>query len=110
MISINNFLGNPLHLCLHEIDDFNIELGKSRIRDSITNAILLEGRSVELNAAGIPFQYNQENSTLEAQIVLLLILNNIKPKLHRSTIPIDVSLLVQCILEDRSVDVAGIIS
>ena len=39
-----------------------------------------------------------------------MVLHNIKPKLHRSSIPVDVALLVQFILEDKKVDVAGIIS
>ena len=45
--SINNFFGNPLHMCLHEVDEFNKELGKLRDHNSIASTILLEGRSVE---------------------------------------------------------------
>ena len=96
--NINIFLGNSLYMSLHEFDEFNKELGKLRDHGSIAHTIFQEGRTVELNAAGIPFRYNREDMTPEAQVVLLLVLHNINPKLHRSSIPVDVALLVQFIL------------
>ena len=69
---------------VHEVDEFNKELGKLRDHGFIARAILQEGRSDELKATSIPFRYNREDMTPEAQAVLLLVLHNIKPKLHRS--------------------------
>ncbi|KAI5401703.1 hypothetical protein KIW84_066245 [Lathyrus oleraceus] len=52
----------------------------------------------------------RENLNLEARAYLVLLLNNIRPRSHRTTIPLDVSCLLYYIMIGKSVDVASIIA
>lgn len=54
-------------------------------------------------------RYAIEHMTPEAHVVLLLVLHNIHPRLHRSLAPIDVAFLVHSTLEGTQVNVVCII-
>lgn len=54
-------------------------------------------------------RYLRENMNPIAQIILLLILYNIKPNMHCSSAPIDTVHLAYCILKNKQVDVFIII-
>ncbi|CAL5189369.1 unnamed protein product [Lathyrus oleraceus] len=108
--AINRVLGEPLQLGAEERDTYHTELRLHRDMDAISAALLLRGKSVELNPSGVPMRYHREDMTPLAQLILLLVLTNIKPKSHTSTVPIPVAHLVHCILTNVQIDVARIIA
>jgi hypothetical protein len=108
--AINRVLGEPLHLGAEERDTYHQDLRLHRDTDAISAALLLKGKSVELNPSGVPMRYHREDMIPLAQLILLLVLTNIKPKSHTSTVPIPVAHLVHCILTNIQIDVARIIA
>ncbi|XP_050880833.1 uncharacterized protein LOC127084430 [Lathyrus oleraceus] len=108
--AINRVLGEPLHPGANERDTYHRDLRLHRDTDSISAALLFEGKSVELNPSGVPMRYHREDMIPMAQLILMLVLTNIKPKSHTSTVPILVAHLVHCILTNIQIDVARIIA
>ncbi|KAI5427802.1 hypothetical protein KIW84_033000 [Lathyrus oleraceus] len=82
--SINRVLGEPLQLGAEERDTYHTDLRLHRDVEAISAALLLPGKSVELNPSG--------------------------PKSHTSTVPIPVAHLVHSILTNVQIDVARIIA
>ncbi|XP_050909476.1 uncharacterized protein LOC127123285 [Lathyrus oleraceus] len=108
--AINRVLGEPLHLGVNERDAYHRDLRLHRNTDTIFAALLFEGKSVEVNPSGVPMRYHREDMIPLAQLILMLVLTNIKPKSHTSTVPIPVAHLVHCILTNVQIDVARIIA
>ncbi|KAI5420490.1 hypothetical protein KIW84_044330 [Lathyrus oleraceus] len=108
--AINRILGEPLQLGADEKDAYHTDLRLHRDVPAITAALLLPGKSVELNPSGVPMRYHREDMTPMAQLILLLVLTNIQPKSHTSTVPIPVAHLVHSILTNVEIDVARIIA
>ncbi|KAI5396388.1 hypothetical protein KIW84_062553 [Lathyrus oleraceus] len=108
--AINRILGEPLQLGADEKDQYHTDLRLHRDVPAITAALLLPGKSVELNPSGVPMWYHREDMTPMAQLILLLVLTNIQPKSHTSTVPIPMAHLVHSILTNVEIDVARIIA
>ncbi|KAI5446377.1 hypothetical protein KIW84_014275 [Lathyrus oleraceus] len=108
--AINRVLGEPLQLGAEERDTYHTDLRLHRDVEAISAALLLPGKSVELNPSGVPMRYHREDMTPIAQLILLLVLTNIQPKSHTSTVPIPVAHLVHSILTNVQIDVARIIT
>ncbi|KAI5414213.1 uncharacterized protein LOC127087631 [Lathyrus oleraceus] len=108
--AINRILGEPLQLGAEERDQYHTDLRLHRDVEAISAALLLPGKSVELNPSGVPMRYHREDMTPMAQLILLLVLTNIQPKSHTSTVPIPVAHLVHSILTNVQIDVARIIA
>ncbi|KAI5425498.1 hypothetical protein KIW84_031341 [Lathyrus oleraceus] len=108
--TINQILGEPLQLGADERDQYHIDLRLHKDIPAITAALLLPGKSVEPNPSGVPMRYHREDMTPMAQLILLLVLTNIQPKSHTSTVPIPVAHLVHSILANVEIDVARIIA
>jgi hypothetical protein len=108
--TINRVLGEPLHLGANERDTYHQDLRLHRDTDSISAALLFKGKSVELNPSGVPMRYHREDMIPMAQLILILVLTNIKPKSHTSTVPIPVAHLVHCIFTNIQIDVARVIA
>ncbi|KAI5424661.1 hypothetical protein KIW84_030738 [Lathyrus oleraceus] len=100
----------PLQLGADERDQYHIDLRLHKDIPAITAALLLPGKSVEPNPSGVPMRYHREDMTPMAQLILLLVLTNIQPKSHTSTVPIPVAHLVHSILANVEIDVARIIA
>ena len=108
--AINRVLGEPLHLGVNERDVYHRDLRLHRDTNTISATLLFEGKSVEVNRSGVPVRYHREDMIPLAQLILMLVLTNIKPKSHASTVPIPVAHLVHCILTNVQIDVARIIA
>ncbi|KAI5399943.1 hypothetical protein KIW84_065039 [Lathyrus oleraceus] len=108
--TINQILGEPLQLGADERDQYHIDLRLHKDIPAITAALLLPGKSVEPNPSGVPMRYHREDMTPMAQLILLLVLTNVQPKSHTSTVPIPVAHLVHSILANVEIDVARIIA
>ncbi|KAI5395028.1 hypothetical protein KIW84_061583 [Lathyrus oleraceus] len=91
-------------------DQYHIDLRLHKDVPAITAALLLPGKTVEPNPSGVPVRYHREDMTPMAQLILLLVLTNIQPKSHTSTVPIPVAHLVHSILANVEIDVARIIA
>lgn len=59
--TINCVLGEPFHLGENERDAYHQDLRLHRDTDSISAALLFEGKSVELNPFGVPMRYHRED-------------------------------------------------
>ncbi|KAI5387293.1 hypothetical protein KIW84_073434 [Lathyrus oleraceus] len=77
------------------------------VREFDANALPDEVCSLTLSA---PINYLKEDIRPGAQIVLLLIFHNIKPRLHCSSSPLDTTHIANSILRDKQVDVARTIA
>ncbi|KAI5432390.1 hypothetical protein KIW84_036221 [Lathyrus oleraceus] len=108
--AINRVLGEPLQLGAEERDTYHTDLRLHRDVPAISAALLLPGKSVELNPSGVPMRFHREDMTPLAQLILLMVLTNIQPKSHTSTVPIPVAHLVHSILTNVQIDVARIIA
>ncbi|KAL5064716.1 hypothetical protein RYX36_026453 [Vicia faba] len=78
---------------------------------TISERILLEGRSVERNASGVAIRFHREDLVPKAQILLLLfILYNLRLRSHTSTFTFDTTQLLYLIMSGKRIDVAQIIA
>ncbi|KAI5415093.1 hypothetical protein KIW84_040521 [Lathyrus oleraceus] len=108
---INDYIDNPLTLeegekCAYYKRvcraDWNIEL--------IKEALILPGRSYVVNASGLLVKFLRKDMNVHAQVLMNLLLYNIKPMSHTSSIPIDTAYLLYYILDEKQVDATRVIS
>lgn len=62
------------------------------------------------NVAEVPTNFKKEDMTTIAQVALALMLYNIRPRSHTSTIPVESSYLLNYIIDGMEIDVARIIA
>lgn len=109
--AINSYLGNPLTLGESERCEYRTMESANRWNLEAVNATLcIRGKSFDLNDQGHPKSWKRENFNLGARAFLVLLLSNIRPRSHTTTIPLDVGCLLYCIMVGKSVDVASIIA
>jgi hypothetical protein len=107
---ITNF-GNPLTLAENGRCEYRAkELANDWDLPTVSATLCLEGRTYDLNDQGFPKSWKRESLNLEARAYLVLLLNNIRPRSHNTTIPLDVGCLLYYIMIGKSVDVASIIA
>ncbi|KAI5433796.1 hypothetical protein KIW84_020889 [Lathyrus oleraceus] len=104
--AINEFLGNPLVLQEGQI---------RRYQESINTVpnmekILLDGREVEINPSDVAIRYHMEDLILKAQVFLLFILHNIRPRSHTCTFTMDTTQLLYLIMSGKRIDADQIIA
>lgn len=78
--------------------------------EEISATIFLEGQKVQLNALGVPIRYQRDDLTTIAEVFLILILHNIRPKSHTSTFTLDTANLIFHLVNGRHVDMTHIIA
>lgn len=71
---------------------------------------MLSGKSYETNTSGAPKNFLRKNLRTTTQVMMTLVLHNIRLRRNTSSIPLDTGYLLYYILDDRQVDVARIIS
>ena len=77
---------------------------------NVRNALTYPGRDFVLNATGQPKILKRGDMNTNAQIMMTLVLHNIRPRSHTSDIPFDIACMIYYILQEREIDVARIIS
>lgn len=70
----------------------------------------LDGREVERNPFGAEIRYRRDDLIPKPQVLLLLILHNIRPRNHTCTFTMDTTQLLYLIMSGKQIDVAQIIS
>ena len=108
--AINLILCSPSKLGSLQTDEYTKMLAAKHDHNMVSATILKPGCKVDRNAKREPIKYSRKFMTTEAQAVLLLLCYNVKPRLHRSSVPLDTGLLMYCIMEDKEVDIAQIIA
>ncbi|MCH90862.1 hypothetical protein A2U01_0011785 [Trifolium medium] len=109
--ALNAYLGNPLHLPPHTICAYSEVLAKKNWPiENIAKHLFIEGRSFDCNARGHVIRVTRDNLAVPAQVILLLIVYNLKPKSHTSTATMDRVTLLWYILVGLQVDIARVIS
>jgi hypothetical protein len=110
--AINTYLGNPMPLRdPNDLCEFHRKQNSGNWdHEEIQRMILKEGKSYVKSTAGRPHLARKSDMTTPAQVILRLILHNIRPKSHISSTTLDVTPLIYFILAARQVDVARIIS
>ncbi|KAI5385904.1 hypothetical protein KIW84_072489 [Lathyrus oleraceus] len=99
--SINEFLGNPLVLHEGQMCRYQESINKVLDMEEISKKILLDGREVERNPYGVAIRYRREDLIPEAQVLLLFILHNIRPRSHTSTFTMDTIQLLYLIMSGK---------
>jgi hypothetical protein len=109
--SLNTYLGNPVDLPSDQLCAFSQALARGNWPlTNISNAIFLQGRSFQLNAAGEAIRVLRDDLNTTAQVILLLIVHNLKPRSHTSTATMDSAGLLYYILANLQVDIARVIA
>lgn len=109
--AINSYLGNPLTLGENERCEYRTQkLANVWDLPTVSATLCLKGKTFDLNDQGLPKSWKRENLNLEARVFLVLLLNNIRPRSHNTTIPLDVGCLLYYIMIGKFVDVASIIA
>ncbi|KAI5395888.1 hypothetical protein KIW84_062175 [Lathyrus oleraceus] len=109
--AINEYLGRPINLEEGETDAYSKKMQRGSWNISrISQAIFERGRTVVKNVAEVPTNFKKEDMTTIAQVALTLMLYNIRPRSHTSTIPVESSYLLYYIIDGMEMDVARIIA
>src|SRR4051812_15063605 len=109
--SISEFLGEPLQLGENEKCFYRQNVNNcASMVELMTETICDRGRGPELSRQGNPTHYNRKNLNIQARGILSVILYNIRPRTHVTTIPLDVAFLITAIMTENTVDVAFILS
>jgi hypothetical protein len=106
--AINTYLGNLIPLKSPDI--YRKQNQGNWDHDLIQKSILMEGRFYEVSRAGRPYRALTGDMTTPAQVVLKLILHNIRPKSHVYSTPVENTPLIYSILTGTPVDVTRIIA
>jgi len=110
--AINEYLVNPYHLAERdELCEFHATLAQGSFNYSeIERTIVKSGRHYDVSDAGRKHRAKYVDLTLPAQVILKLILHNIRPKSHILTTTVDVAALIYYILKGKKVDIARTIT
>ncbi|KEH25675.1 hypothetical protein MtrunA17_Chr6g0462331 [Medicago truncatula] len=109
--AINAYLGNPLNLPDNQLCAFHEKQTKGDWNhEEIAQGIFREGKTYERNPNGQPIKAHKHDMNTPAQVILHLILHNIRPKSHTSSTTLDVTPLLYYILANEQVDIARVIS
>src|SRR3954464_4442897 len=107
--AIFDFLDNPLALV--EECEYHPRLNRGNWdAESIKERICRSGFTYTLTKAGLPKTFTRIQLTEEAQLVTSVVLYNIRPRSHTSSITIDTAGLVQGILKGDNIDVSRIVA
>ncbi|XP_058734008.1 uncharacterized protein LOC131605698, partial [Vicia villosa] len=107
--SISEFLGEPFQLGENEKYFYRQNVNNcASMVELMTETICDRGRGPELSRQGNPTHYNRKNLNIQARGILSVILYNIRPRTHVTTIPLDVAFLITAIMTENTVDVAFI--
>lgn len=71
---------------------------------------MLPGRTYVTNASGHPTKFNRRDLNIVSQVLMTLVLYNIRPRSHTSSIPMDTACFLYYIIDERQVDMERIIS
>ncbi|KAL5070063.1 hypothetical protein RYX36_020950 [Vicia faba] len=107
---ISELLVDPLILKEGQLCCYQVAITAEANIDKISKEILLEGRSMERNSSGVAIRYYRDDLKPEAQVLLLFILHNVRPRSHASTFIMDTAKLLHLMMTEQRIDVARIIS
>lgn len=110
--AINTFLGKPLEMGEDELCAFHVKQAQGNWDlEEIRKGIMQPGKDYDYSSStNKAFRAQKGDMNLAAQVVLNLILYNIRPKSHLSSTTLDVTPLLYFILSDRQVDIARVIA
>lgn len=77
--------------------------------EMVKDALMMKSKSYEVNAYGAPNNFLRKKLKAATRVIMTLVLYNIRPKSHTSSIPLDTSYLLYYILDNKYVDVDRII-
>ncbi|KAL5058207.1 hypothetical protein RYX36_029811, partial [Vicia faba] len=103
-------MGNPLVLKKGKKCWYQESINAKPEVVEISERVLLEGRSVEINASGVAIRFHREDFVPEAQVLLLFIIYNLRSRSHKSTFILDTAHLLYLIMSGKRIDVAQIIA
>ncbi|KAL5066110.1 hypothetical protein RYX36_027847 [Vicia faba] len=102
--------GRIIHFNRDAINEFLAAINAEANVDKISKAILLEGRSVERNSSRVAICYHRDDLKPEAQVLLLFILHNVRPRSHAFTFTVNTTKLLHLMMTGQRINVARIIS
>ncbi|KAI5443134.1 hypothetical protein KIW84_011971 [Lathyrus oleraceus] len=103
--------GNPLTLPDDELCQYSKRLSQGDWNfELVKDTLVLPGRTYVTNASGRPIKFNTWDLNTSSQVLMTLVLYNIRPKSHTSSIPMNIACLLYYIIDDKHVDMARIIA
>ncbi|KAL5053117.1 hypothetical protein RYX36_033799 [Vicia faba] len=93
--AINEFLGNPCTLDDDELDEYHIQLARGNWKfDHLRAKLCKREHTYEVNALGHLLKFQQKSLKAKAQVLMCVILYNIRPQSHTSSILVQTDNLV----------------
>ncbi|KAI5422156.1 hypothetical protein KIW84_045572 [Lathyrus oleraceus] len=99
--TINEFLGNPLVLQEGQMCRYQESINTVPNVEKISKKIILGGREVERDPYDATIRYCREDLIPKAQVPLLFILHNIRPRSHTCTFIMDTAQLLYLIISEE---------
>lgn len=91
----NKYLGDPLALEEGELDEYAKQIARGGWNiNLVTDKLMLSGNSYETNASGAPNNFLRKNLKTKAQVMMMLVLQNIRPRSHTSLVPLETAYLL----------------
>ncbi|KAL5078095.1 hypothetical protein RYX36_017079 [Vicia faba] len=105
------YLGNPLTLPRGELCAYQKRVASKKWRLDLVGDTLAvtPNHGFFLNVSGQPVHFKRVNINIMAQLFPTLLLYNIKPRIHTSTVLIDTVFLLYFMIKGCQIDVAQII-
>ncbi|KAL5062707.1 hypothetical protein RYX36_024444 [Vicia faba] len=109
--AINQYPGIPSTLADDELYEYHDILDRNEWDfESVKNKLCLSGFLYELTPGGRPQKFVRGNLKTKAQLLMIVVLYNIRPRSHTSSIHVEVGGLLTCILEGKTVGVGRLIA
>ncbi|KAI5415720.1 uncharacterized protein LOC127073273 [Lathyrus oleraceus] len=107
---MNTYIGDPFTLEEGELDEYAKRLTRGGLNiNLVIDTLVLSVKSYETNASGSPKNFPRKNLRTMTQVMMMLVIHNIRPRSDTSSVPLDTAYLLYYILDYRQVDVARII-
>ncbi|KAL5070242.1 hypothetical protein RYX36_021129 [Vicia faba] len=108
---INQYLALPSTFADDELYEYHDILARKAWEfEYAKNKLCLSGHSYELTIGGRPQKFLRSSLKTKAQFLMEVVLYNIRPHSHTSSIPVEICGLLACILEGNTVDVGRLIA
>ncbi|KAL5079433.1 hypothetical protein RYX36_007854 [Vicia faba] len=107
--AINKFLGNPCTLGDDELDEYHIQLAKGNWDfEQLRARLCKSGHTYEVNASGHPLKFSQKSLKTNDQVLMCMILYNLRPLSNTSSIPVETISLLSYMLDEATIDIARV--
>src|SRR4051812_29036346 len=109
--AIREFLGTPLPFEDGELCDYHVQLARGNFDwEHLREVLCMSGHSYDLNPSQQPQKFSRKVLTINAQVLMSVVLHNLRPRSHTSSLPAESAALVARMIEHEPIDITRIIA